>query len=48
MPGKNYDIARGAYLKPEYFRQAIKLAAEAGFTYFLPYMENMQILPDES
>lgn len=44
----HYDIARGAYLKPEYFRQAIKLAADAGFTHFLPYLEHMQLLKSAS
>jgi hypothetical protein len=37
----HYDIARGAYLKPEYFMEAVKMAANAGFTHFLPYLENM-------
>lgn len=43
--GFHYDIARGTYLKPEYFRRALKLAAEAGYTHFLPYLENMIRLP---
>jgi hypothetical protein len=37
----HYDIARGAYLKPEVFKEAIKLAADSGFTHFFPYLENM-------
>ena len=37
----HYDIARGAYLKPETFKEALKLAAGSGFTHFLPYLENM-------
>lgn len=41
----HYDIARGAYLTPEYFIKAIRLAASEGFTQFLPYLENMIRLP---
>lgn len=41
----HYDIARGAYLKPEAFRCALDSAARAGFTHFLPYLENMIRLP---
>ncbi|MCF6174888.1 MAG: family 20 glycosylhydrolase [Victivallaceae bacterium] len=40
----HYDIARGAYLKPEYFKEALKISAAAGFTHFLPYLENMLYL----
>lgn len=40
-----YNIARGAYLTPEYFVKAIRLAAASGFTHFLPYLENMIRLP---
>ncbi|MCG2659192.1 MAG: hypothetical protein L6437_02970, partial [Kiritimatiellae bacterium] len=40
-----YDIGRGAYLKPEFFKKAMKLAADSGFTHFLPYLENMIKLP---
>ena len=43
--GYHYDIARGAYLKPDYFKEAIRLAAASGFTHFLPYLENMIQLP---
>ncbi|MDD5704812.1 MAG: family 20 glycosylhydrolase [Kiritimatiellae bacterium] len=41
----HYDIARGAYLTPEYVIKAIRLAAASGFTHFLPYLENMIRLP---
>jgi hypothetical protein len=41
----HYDIARGAYLKPEAFKAAMRLAAKSGFTHFLPYLENMIRLP---
>ena len=41
MRALHYDIARGAYLKPERFKEAIRLAAASGFTHFLPYLENM-------
>lgn len=37
----HYDIASGAYLKPEVFKKALKLAADSGFTHFLPYLESM-------
>lgn len=40
----HYDIARGAYLTPNAFKEALKLAAEAEFTHFLPYLENMLYL----
>jgi hypothetical protein len=43
--GFHYDIARGAYLKPEVFCQALRLAAHSGYTHFLPYLENMIRLP---
>ncbi len=43
--GFHYDRARGAYLRPEYFKQALQHAAKAGFTHFLPYLENMILLP---
>ncbi|MEI8245960.1 MAG: family 20 glycosylhydrolase [Lentisphaerota bacterium] len=41
----HFDIGRGAYLKPEIFKRAMKLAADSGFTHFLPYLENMIKLP---
>ena len=41
----HYDIGRGAYLKPEIFKKAMRLAADSGFTHFLPYLENMIKLP---
>lgn len=41
----HYDIARGAYLKPEIFKEALRLCARSGFTHFLPYLENMIRLP---
>ena len=41
----HYDIGRGAYLKPDIFKKAMKLAADSGFTHFLPYLENMIKLP---
>ena len=41
----HYDIARGAYLKPAIFKQALQLAARSGFTHFLPYLENMLRVP---
>lgn len=41
----HHDIGRGAYLKPETFENAMRLAAESGFTHFLPYLENMIRLP---
>lgn len=41
----HYDVARGAYLLPDVFIRAIRLAAESGFTHFLPYLENMVWLP---
>ncbi len=41
----HYDIARGAYLRPEFFKKAMRLAADSGFTHFLPYLENMIRLP---
>ena len=44
MRALHYDIARGAYLKPERFMEAIRLAAASGFTHFLPYLENMLLL----
>lgn len=37
----HYDIARGAYLKPQNLKTALKMAADEGFTHFLPYLENM-------
>jgi hypothetical protein len=40
-----YDIARGAFLKPETFKRMILHAAENGFTHFIPYLENMILLP---
>jgi hypothetical protein len=39
--GIHYDIARGAYLKPQAFHEVMRLARQAGFNYFLPYLENM-------
>ena len=41
----HYDIARGAYLKPEIFKTVLLHAAASGFTHFLPYLENMIKLP---
>lgn len=41
----HFDIARGAYLRPETFKQALQGAAAAGFTHFVPYLENMIRLP---
>ena len=41
----HYDIARGAYLTPEYFGKALRLAAASGFTHFVPYLEKMIRLP---
>jgi hypothetical protein len=41
----HYDVARGAYLLPDVFIKAIRLAAASGFTHFLPYLENMVRLP---
>ncbi|MEI6166917.1 MAG: family 20 glycosylhydrolase [bacterium] len=43
--GFHYDIARGNYLKPEMFCQALRLSAQSGYTHFLPYLENMIHLP---
>jgi hypothetical protein len=43
--GFHYDIARGAYLKPDVFCSALRLAAKSGYTHFLPYLENMIRLP---
>jgi len=43
--GFHYDIARGTYLKPDVFCRALRLAAESGYTHFLPYLENMIRLP---
>lgn len=43
--GYHYDIARGAYLKPAVFEEALRTAAAAGFTHFLPYLEAMIRLP---
>ena len=40
-----YDIARGAYLRPEAFHKILKQAAASGFTHFIPYLENMIDLP---
>lgn len=36
-----HDIGRGAYLKPEIFKEAIRQAAASGFTHYMPYLENM-------
>lgn len=41
----HYDIARGTYLLPEIFCEALRLAARSGYTHFLPYLENMIRLP---
>jgi len=43
--GFHYDIARGAYLRPASFHEAIRHAASCGYTHFLPYIENMIRLP---
>jgi hypothetical protein len=40
-----HDIARGAYVKPEYFEKIITYAADSGYTHYLPYLENMIRLP---
>ena len=40
-----YDIARGAYLRPEAFHKILRHAAASGFTHFIPYLENMIDLP---
>jgi len=40
-----YDIARGAYLKPHVFKDALRLAAASGFTHLVAYLENMVRLP---
>ena len=46
--GYHYDIARGAYLTPEVFQEAVRTAAAAGFTHFLPYLEAMIRLPSSA
>lgn len=43
--GFHYDIARGAWLRPRIFRQAIERAAALGYTHFVPYLENFIRLP---
>lgn len=43
--GFHYDIARGAYLRPAAFQEAIRHAAHCGYTHFMPYIENMIRLP---
>lgn len=43
--GFHYDIARGTYLTTEMFHRALRLAADSGYTHFLPYLENMIRLP---
>jgi len=43
--GFHYDIARGSHLSPAVFLTAITTAARAGYTHFLPYLENMIRLP---
>ncbi len=43
--GFHYDIARGSYLKPAIFKDALRVAAAAGFTHFIPYLETMIRLP---
>ncbi len=43
--GFHYDIARGAYLRPAVLIEAMQLAADNGFTHFVPYLENMIALP---
>ncbi|HMP77274.1 MAG TPA: family 20 glycosylhydrolase [Kiritimatiellia bacterium] len=43
--GFHYDIARGTYLRPAAFHEAICHAARCGYTHFLPYLENMIRLP---
>ena len=37
----HFDIGRGAYLKPAVFCEAIRKASTAGYTHFIPYLENM-------
>lgn len=46
--GYHYDIARGAYLKPDVFHEALRTAAASGFTHFLPYLEAMIRLPSSA
>lgn len=43
-----YDIARGAYLRPETLQKVLRCAAANKFTHFIPYMENMIHLPSMS
>jgi hypothetical protein len=43
--GSHFDIARGCYIKPDVFCDALRLAAQSGYTHFLPYLENMIRLP---
>ena len=40
-----YDIARGAYLRPDALREMLRHAARCHFTHFIPYLENMIDLP---
>ena len=40
-----YDIARGAFLRPESLCEILRRAAKSGFTHFIPYLENMIDLP---
>ncbi len=39
------DIARGAYMRPDAFKQVLAHAADSGFTHVVPYLENMIKLP---
>jgi hypothetical protein len=41
----HYDIGRGAYLKPDTFKEALRVAAASGYTHFFPYLETMIRLP---
>ena len=43
-----YDIARGAYLRPESLCEMLRHAARCHFTHFIPYLENMVSLPSMS
>jgi len=43
--GYCYDFGQGAYLKPEFVKVAIRLAADSGYTHFLAYLENLIRLP---
>lgn len=40
-----YDIARGAYLRPDSLCELLRHAAKCHYTHFIPYLENMIDLP---